>query len=132
MVQWHSMTSRMERGTLYIGQLQNLGNTLTLCGRYAGPSPTPTPNTNHRLDLQLQVCWQKNDMDGNINFSSVSSDGRVVTWQLVKNELQHQDTVQLTIPGTKVQGPEGTQNMAISESVSCSYMIIAYYIAIIL
>ena len=53
-------------------------------------------------------------MDGNINFSSVSSDGRVVTWQLVKNELQHQDTVQLTIPGTTVQGPEGTQNMAIS------------------
>ena len=53
-------------------------------------------------------------MDGNINFSSVSSDGRVVTWQLVKNELQHQDTVQLVIPDSKVQGPEGTYNMAIS------------------
>ena len=54
-------------------------------------------------------------MDGNINFSSVSSDGRVVTWQLVKNELQHQETVQLVIATNKVQGPEGTQNMAISE-----------------
>ena len=62
----------------------------------------------------IKVCWQKNDMDGNINFSSVSSDGRVVTWQLVKNELQYQDTVQLTIPGGKVDGPEGIQEMAIS------------------
>lgn len=66
------------------------------------------------MSCPIQVCWQKNDMDGNINFSSVSSDGRVVTWQLVKNELQHQETVQLSIPGTTVQGPEGTHNMAIS------------------
>ena len=54
-------------------------------------------------------------MDGNINFSSVSSDGRVVTWKLVKNELQHQETVMLNIPGGTVAGPEGTQNRAISE-----------------
>lgn len=65
-------------------------------------------------------------MDGNINFSSVSSDGRVVTWQLVKNELQHQETVQLVIPGSKIQGPEGTQNMAISMSLSHTHTVINF------
>lgn len=38
-------------------------------------------------------------MDGNINFYSVSADGRVVTWKLVKNELQFQDA--LTLKNTK-------------------------------
>ncbi|KPP64490.1 hypothetical protein Z043_117161, partial [Scleropages formosus] len=31
-----------------------------------------------------QVKWQKDDMDNNHNFFSVSSDGRVVSWTLVK------------------------------------------------
>ncbi len=41
------------------------------------------------------MSWQKNDMDGNLNFYSVSADGRVVTWKLVKNELQFQDALTL-------------------------------------
>ena len=32
----------------------------------------------------LQVRWQKDDMDHNLNFFSVSSDGRIVSWTLVK------------------------------------------------
>ena len=32
----------------------------------------------------LQVKWQKDDMDNNLNFFSVSSDGRIVSWTLVK------------------------------------------------
>ena len=63
----------------------------------------------------LQVSWQGNDMDGNMNFYSVSSDGRVVLWKLVKNELQYQDAVQLKIPGASVDGPEGIQQPALSE-----------------
>ena len=69
---------------------------------------------NFLLNL-LQVCWQNNDMDGNMNFYSVSSDGRVVNWKLVKNELQCQDAVLLKIPGASVDGPEGTQQQALSE-----------------
>ena len=64
----------------------------------------------------LQVAWQNNDMDGNMNFYSVSSDGRVVNWKLVKNELQYQDAVLLKIPGGSVDGPEGIQQPALSES----------------
>jgi hypothetical protein len=50
-----------------------------------------------------------------MNFYSVSSDGRVVNWKLVKNELQCQDAVLLKIPGASVDGPEGTQQQALSE-----------------
>ena len=32
----------------------------------------------------FQVKWQKDDMDHNLNFFSVSSDGRIVSWTLVK------------------------------------------------
>ena len=63
----------------------------------------------------MQVCWQNSDMDGNMNFYSVSSDGRVVMWKLVKSELQCQDAVLLKIPGASIDGPEGTQQQALSE-----------------
>ncbi len=32
----------------------------------------------------VQVRWQKEDLDNNLNFFSVASDGRVVSWTLVK------------------------------------------------
>lgn len=34
--------------------------------------------------VNIQVLWQKNDLNGNLNFISVSSDGRIVTWTIVK------------------------------------------------
>ncbi|NXE95376.1 DNAI1 protein, partial [Menura novaehollandiae] len=56
-----------------------------------------------------QVKWQKDDMDNNSNFFSVSSDGRIVSWTLVKNELVHMDVIKLSAEGTEMQGPEGLQ-----------------------
>ncbi|NWV07980.1 DNAI1 protein, partial [Ptilonorhynchus violaceus] len=56
-----------------------------------------------------QVKWQKDDMDNNSNFFSVSSDGRIVSWTLVKNELVHMDVIKLSVEGTAMQGPEGLQ-----------------------
>ncbi|NWR85731.1 DNAI1 protein, partial [Furnarius figulus] len=55
-----------------------------------------------------QVKWQKDDMDNNSNFFSISSDGRIVSWTLVKNELVHVDIIKLSVDGT-MQGPEGLQ-----------------------
>ena len=34
--------------------------------------------------IVLQVKWQKDDLDNNLNFFSVSSDGRIVQWTIVK------------------------------------------------
>ncbi|KAM9859940.1 dynein, axonemal, intermediate chain 1, paralog 2 [Aulostomus maculatus] len=56
-----------------------------------------------------QVCWQNDDMDNNSNFYSVSSDGRVVSWTLVKNELVFTDIIKLPLKGAIAEGPEGTQ-----------------------
>ena len=42
-----------------------------------------------------QVKWVRDNLDGYLNFYSVSGDGRVTNWTLVKNCLWHSD--QLTI-----------------------------------
>lgn len=41
---------------------------------------------NHSF-LSYQVKWQNDDIDKNHNFFSVSSDGRVVSWTIVKARL---------------------------------------------
>jgi len=46
-------------------------------------------------DPVWQVNWQPDDLDGNPNFFSVSSDGRVTQWTLLKNELVHTDVIKL-------------------------------------
>jgi dynein intermediate chain 1 len=37
-----------------------------------------------KTNCVLSVRWQKDDLDNNLNFYSISSDGRVVCWTLVK------------------------------------------------
>uniref|UniRef100_A0A8D3DGD7 Dynein axonemal intermediate chain 1 n=1 Tax=Scophthalmus maximus TaxID=52904 RepID=A0A8D3DGD7_SCOMX len=43
-----------------------------------------TAKTGKHTDPVWQVRWQKDDLDNNHNFYSVSSDGRVASWTLVK------------------------------------------------
>nr|XP_009685420.1 PREDICTED: dynein intermediate chain 1, axonemal [Struthio camelus australis] len=77
------------------------------------PSSQPSYRSNAKsgkhTDPVWQVKWQKDDMDNNLNFFSVSSDGRIVSWTLVKNELVHTDVIKLSVEGTTMQGPEGLQ-----------------------
>ncbi|XP_026052082.1 dynein intermediate chain 1, axonemal-like [Carassius auratus] len=47
-----------------------------------------------------QVKWQKDDLDSNHNFISVSADGRLVSWTLVKHELVFTDMIKLPVPDT--------------------------------
>jgi len=51
--------------------------------------------TGKHIDPVWQLQWHADDVDGNLNFTSVSSDGRVTSWTLVQTELQHTDIVQL-------------------------------------
>lgn len=57
----------------------------------------------------FQVKWQKDDMDNNLNFFSVSSDGRIVSWTLVKSELVHTDVIKLKVESSSTEGLEGLQ-----------------------
>uniref|UniRef100_A0A671TTU9 Dynein, axonemal, intermediate chain 1, paralog 2 n=1 Tax=Sparus aurata TaxID=8175 RepID=A0A671TTU9_SPAAU len=56
-----------------------------------------TAKTGKHTDPVWQVCWQNDDLDSNHNFYSVSSDGRVVSWTLVKNELVFTDIIRLSV-----------------------------------
>ncbi|KAJ3302341.1 cytoplasmic dynein with WD40 domain [Kappamyces sp. JEL0829] len=61
--------------------------------------------TSKHTDPVWQVSWQKDDLDDNLVFFSVSSDGRVIQWTLLKNELLHTDVIALKYdaaePGTQ-------------------------------
>lgn len=46
-------------------------------------------------DPVWQIRWQKDDLDDNAIFFSVSSDGRVTQWTLLKNELMATDVIKL-------------------------------------
>ncbi|XP_064607782.1 dynein intermediate chain 2, ciliary-like isoform X2 [Liolophura sinensis] len=74
-----------------------------------GPIHRCTAKNGKHTDPVWQVRWQKDDLDNNLNFFSVSSDGRVVNWIIVKNELTYQDIIKLTIPETAAEGPDGTK-----------------------
>ena len=48
------------------------------------PKYTSSAKNGKHTDPVWQVKWQKDDLDGNMNFFSVSSDGRVVSWTIIK------------------------------------------------
>ncbi|KAI8913371.1 WD40-repeat-containing domain protein, partial [Gorgonomyces haynaldii] len=60
-----------------------------------GPIYKSTSKGGRHTDPVWQVNWQKDDLDDNLNFLSVSSDGRVTQWTLLKNELLHTDVISL-------------------------------------
>ena len=51
------------------------------------PAFISTSKTGKHQGAVWQVCWQKDDLDENMNFTSISADGAVKQWALVKHEL---------------------------------------------
>ena len=43
----------------------------------------------------LQVKWSTDDLDGRLNLYSVSGDGRVTNWTIIKNFLTYSDVFKL-------------------------------------
>lgn len=68
-----------------------------------------TAKNGKHTDPVWQVRWQKDDLENNHNFYSVSSDGRIVHWTIIKNELLFEDVITLTLPGSAAEGPDGTK-----------------------
>ncbi|XP_053911238.1 dynein axonemal intermediate chain 1 isoform X2 [Cuculus canorus] len=73
------------------------------------PSYKSSANSGKHMEPVWQVKWQNNGVYNNLNFFSVSSDGRIVSWTLMKNELVHTDVIKLSVEGTTVQWQEGLQ-----------------------
>ncbi|NXR20017.1 DNAI1 protein, partial [Cinclus mexicanus] len=85
------------------------------------PSYKSSAKSGKHTEPVWQVKWQKDDMDNNSNFFSVSSDGRIVSWTLVKNELVHIDVIKLSADGTTMQGPEGLQLQMLGSGTSFDF-----------
>ncbi|XP_043978818.1 dynein, axonemal, intermediate chain 1, paralog 2 isoform X2 [Gambusia affinis] len=80
-----------------------------------------TASTGKHTDPVWQVRWQNDDMDNNHMFCSVSSDGRVVAWTLVKNELMSSDIIRLSVKGAPSDGSDGSQLTVISRGTSLDF-----------
>jgi dynein intermediate chain 1, axonemal len=68
-----------------------------------------TAKNGKHTDPVWQVKWQQNDLDSNMNFFSVSADGRVTGWTLVKNDLMHNDVIILKVKEESLEGPDGAR-----------------------
>ncbi|TRY67482.1 hypothetical protein TCAL_05969 [Tigriopus californicus] len=54
-----------------------------------------TANNGKHQDIVWQIKWAKDNLDGYLNFYSVSGDGRVTNWTIVKTALWHTDTMSI-------------------------------------
>ena len=64
-----------------------------------------TVKNGKHTDPVWQVSWQEEDLAKNLNFFSISSDGRVTLWTMSKSELQYTDVMELKLVGI-THGPE--------------------------
>lgn len=56
---------------------------------------------NSRVRLRAsQIHWQNDDQTKELNFFSISSDGRVASWVMSKNELKMEPIMQLKLVNT--------------------------------
>merc|ERR1719230_1754862 len=58
-----------------------------------------TVKTGKHTDPVWEVRWQEEDLAKNLNFFSISSDGRVTLWTLSKNDLEYSDVMELKMVG---------------------------------
>ncbi|CAM9435129.1 unnamed protein product, partial [Ectocarpus sp. 4 AP-2014] len=64
--------------------------------------------TGKHTDPVWQVYWQSDDQPKELNFFSISSDGRVASWVMSKNELKMEPVMQLKLVNTIKDDPEET------------------------
>eukprot|EP00937_MAST-01D_sp_MAST-1D-sp2_P007614 g7614.t1 len=62
--------------------------------------------TGKHTDPVWQVGWQEEDLAKELNFFSISSDGRVANWIMSKNELKMEPVMQLKLVTTMKDDPE--------------------------
>lgn len=65
-----------------------------------------TIRTGKHTDPVWQVSWQAEDLAKELNFFSISSDGRVANWIMSKNELKMEPVMALKLVGSGKSDPE--------------------------
>jgi dynein intermediate chain 1 len=87
------------------------------------------PVSGKHSDPVWQVKWQKDDVDCNLNFCSISSDGRVKVWTIKKISLVHEDIVILANHDdiTKYENPDDMSLSDLFGNLLRSYKLIFRY-----
>ena len=78
-----------------------------------------TVRTRKHTDPVWQVIWQPADLGKQLAFNSISSDGRVTTWTLMKNKLEAEDVIRLKLVPSADKEEAGA---------NCIYIIYILYI----
>jgi dynein intermediate chain 1 len=65
-----------------------------------------TVRTNKHTDPVWEVRWNNDESSGTLNFFSISSDGRVSNWKLMKNKLESEEVMELKLMSGTVGGSE--------------------------
>jgi dynein intermediate chain 1 len=65
--------------------------------RMKKPIYQSTVRTNKHTDPVWEVRWNGDDSGGTLNFFSISSDGRVSNWFLMKNKLESEEVMELKL-----------------------------------
>jgi len=86
-------------GTVMVYDVRNRGNK---------PIYSSSIKTGKHTDPVWQVFWQEEDLAKELNFYSISSDGRVANWIMSKNELKMEPVMQLRLVNTVKDDPEET------------------------
>jgi len=86
-------------GTVMVYDVRNKGNK---------PIYSSSIKTGKHTDPVWQVFWQEEDLAKELNFYSISSDGRVANWIMSKNELKMEPVMQLRLVNTVKDDPEET------------------------
>ncbi|CAG9332137.1 unnamed protein product [Blepharisma stoltei] len=74
--------------------------------KHKKPIYQSTVRTNKHTDPVWQVKWQDDDMMKNLSFFSISSDGRVTNWVLMKSKLEAEEVIKLKLVSGQREGEE--------------------------
>jgi dynein intermediate chain 1 len=97
---WHPQHTGMLSVGLYDGTVQ----VFDVRGKINKPIYQSTVKTNKHTDPVWQTHWENEDAAENLNFYSVSSDGRVTNWSLLKNKLEPEETMRLKLVTGQKEG----------------------------
>lgn len=78
-----------------------------------GPRFHSTVKSGKHSDPVWEVKWQADDVEKNINFYSVSSDGSIFSWTLIKNELHRTEIIKLKMDPTADALAESTDSFGV-------------------
>lgn len=99
---WHPQHPALLAVGLYDGTVM----VFDVRAKHKKPIYQSTVRTNKHTDPVWQVKWQDEDLMKNLSFFSISSDGRVTNWVLMKNKLEAEEVIKLKLVSGQREGEE--------------------------